>query len=195
MIKKKKMLFDIISSMSNRLFWLLAVFVVLATFSLFVVKTKATAAEGCVTAQCHPKLLKAKNIHPIAESCDNCHQSLSGPHPQKDKKTFKLIQDPPELCATCHQPFGKKPQVHSPVKNGMCTSCHNPHASDEPKLLTQPVKDLCLTCHPDKVDFKYVHGPTSAGDCTTCHAPHESDNKALVMKEGAELCLTSHFYI
>ncbi len=83
--------------MLNRRLWLTAVFVVLATLSLFVLKTKTAAAEGCVTAQCHSTLLKAKNVHPVAESCDSCHQALQGPHPQKNVKTFKLIQAPPEL--------------------------------------------------------------------------------------------------
>lgn len=179
--------------MFYRCHWLFCFFaVVLSAFSLLVFGTKAAAEDGCITGQCHATLLKAKNVHPIAESCDNCHQSLTKPHPQKGKKTFKLNQDPPELCTTCHPPFGKKPRVHSPVKDGMCTTCHNPHSSDEPKLLAQPVKDLCLNCHPDKVSFPNVHGPTAAGDCTACHNPHESANKALVLQDGTELCLTCH---
>ena len=56
--------------------------------------------------------------------------------------------------------------VHPPVKDGMCTTCHNPHDSAEPKLLTQPVKDLCTSCHPDKIDYKFAHGPAATGDCT-----------------------------
>ena len=179
--------------MLNRKLWLTAVFAVLATLGLFVLKAETAAAEGCVTAQCHPTLLKAKNVHPVAESCDSCHQSLKGPHPQKNVKTFKLVQAPPELCAMCHSPFGKKPQVHAPVKNGMCTTCHDPHSSDLPKLLVRPMRDLCLSCHPDKVEAPFLHGPTSAGDCTACHSPHESENKALVLKDGPELCLPCHF--
>jgi predicted CXXCH cytochrome family protein len=179
--------------MVNRRLWITAVCAVLATLSFFVLETKIAAAQGCVTTQCHSTLLKAKNIHPVAESCDSCHQAQPGPHPQKNMKTFKLIQPTPDLCAMCHPAFGKKPRVHSPVKNGLCTTCHDPHASDVPKLLVRPMRDLCLSCHPDKVDFPYVHGPTSAGDCTTCHNPHESDNKAMVIKEGPELCITCHF--
>jgi len=179
--------------MANRRLWLISVLVVLAALGLFVLKAKTAAAEGCVTAQCHATLLKAKNVHPVAESCDSCHQAQSTPHPQKNVKTFKLIQQPPELCAMCHPPFGKKPHMHSPVKNGMCTTCHDPHASDVSKLLVRPMRDLCLSCHPDKVDFPFLHGPTSAGDCTACHNPHESDNKSLVIKEGPDLCLTCHF--
>ncbi|MFZ2198482.1 MAG: cytochrome c3 family protein [Thermodesulfovibrionales bacterium] len=179
--------------MLNRRPGLLAAILVLSWLVFFVPVTDAAAAESCITSQCHSVLLKAKNIHPIAESCDNCHQSVVTPHPQKGRRTFKLLQEPLGLCATCHPPIGQKPHVHTPVKSGMCTSCHNPHASDEPKLLVQPLKELCQTCHNEKMDFKYLHGPNAAGDCTNCHNPHESDNKALVIKDGPELCLTCHF--
>ncbi len=58
--------------------------------------------------------------------------------------------------------------VHPPVKDGMCTTCHNPHDSALPKLLQQPLKCLCTSCHPDKIGFKYAHGPASTGDCHVC---------------------------
>lgn len=175
--------------MRKRNLWLLTVLIVLTALSCFVLDTHSAAQEGCAT--CHAKMLKGKAVHPAAQSCESCHQSI-GPHPQQGKRGFKLVQDPPELCAMCHPPFGKKPNVHSPVKNGMCTSCHNPHSSDQPGLLTQPAKDLCLTCHADKTGFKQMHGPASTGDCTTCHTPHESDNKALALKDGVELCAACH---
>ena len=144
----------------------------------------ARAEATCTTAECHATLLKHKTVHPATDSCDSCHESIATPHPQKEKKTFKLTQEPPELCATCHEPFGKKKVVHPPVKEGMCTTCHDPHASDQPKLLAQPLKELCTGCHPSNPDYKFVHGPVSAGDCTACHTPHESDAKSLLVKPG-----------
>jgi predicted CXXCH cytochrome family protein len=150
-------------------------------------------AQGCVTSQCHPTVLRGKNVHPVAEPCETCHKAGETPHPQKGRKTFSLVQEQPALCATCHPPFGKKPQVHSPVKDGVCTTCHNPHSSDEPKLLGKPVKDLCLMCHPDKMKYNYLHGPTAAGNCTGCHNPHESGNKGLLVKDMSEVCITCHF--
>ena len=152
----------------------------------------AGAEEGCTSADCHAKLVKGSTVHPVAESCDSCHESVDTPHPQKGKKTFKLTQDPPDLCYTCHEKFGAKSVVHFPVQNGMCTTCHNPHSSNQPKLLVQPMKDLCGTCHADHVDFKFMHGPVSAGDCTACHTPHESNTKKLLLKEGPELCFGCH---
>jgi predicted CXXCH cytochrome family protein len=152
----------------------------------------AVAQDSCVSAQCHAKLLTGSTVHPIAETCESCHESVETPHPKKGTKTFKLTQDPPELCYTCHERFGEKKQVHFPVTGGMCTMCHNPHSSNEPKLLAQPMKDLCGTCHADHLDFKVLHGPVSAGSCTACHTPHESNNKALLVKEGEEMCFGCH---
>ncbi|MCL5023597.1 MAG: cytochrome C [Nitrospirae bacterium] len=179
--------------MRKRTFYLLALPLVLTVSGLFLFQTPAVSEEGCVTAQCHPTLLKGKDVHPAAQGgCDTCHESTAKPHPQPGKKTFKLVQEPPALCAMCHTPFGKKPNIHPPVKDGMCTTCHNPHSSDQQKLLAQPMKDLCLTCHSDKASFKYLHGPASAGDCTACHTPHESDNKRLLLKEQPDLCFGCH---
>jgi predicted CXXCH cytochrome family protein len=152
----------------------------------------AWAEETCATASCHAGLLKPKNVHAATESCGNCHESTATPHPQAGKKTFKLSSDAPALCNNCHDEFGKKKDVHPPVKDGMCTTCHDPHASNEPKLLAQPQKELCAMCHEDKSGAKVPHGPVAAGDCTACHVPHESDIKPLLVKEGDALCSGCH---
>jgi predicted CXXCH cytochrome family protein len=150
------------------------------------------AADGCVTTQCHTRLLKAKVLHPVAEACDSCHQASATPHPQKKGKTFTLVQKVPQLCEQCHPPFGSMKGVHPPVKDGACTTCHDPHASNEPKLLPQPMKELCLMCHPDILKYKNQHGPAATGDCTACHAPHEAKGKSLLLKEGEQLCFLCH---
>jgi predicted CXXCH cytochrome family protein len=152
----------------------------------------AEAQESCTTASCHGPLLKHKTIHAATDDCGSCHVTTSSPHPQKGKKTFKLSAAVPGLCVGCHDAPGTKKVVHPPVKEGMCTTCHNPHASDEPKLLAKPMRELCQSCHTELANLKEVHGPFSAGDCTACHAPHESDNKAFLVKEGEELCFGCH---
>ena len=152
----------------------------------------AAAQEGCASEKCHAKLLAGSTVHPVAENCDGCHESVDTPHPKKGQKTFKLTQDPPDLCYTCHEKFGDKSLVHFPVQSGMCTTCHNPHSSNQPKLLAQPLKDVCGACHADHVSFKVIHGPVSTGDCTACHTPHESNTKKLLLKEGEALCVGCH---
>ncbi len=175
-----------------------AVLVLLAAFfvTLPISNVKAAPAaapeQGCVTSKCHQDMLKSKNIHPAADPCETCHQSIMSPHPQKKTKTFKLSQEVPGLCYQCHATFGALKHVHPPVKDGMCTTCHNPHDSAEPKLLTQPMKSLCTSCHADKAEYKFAHGPVAAGDCTFCHNPHEANTARMLVKEGADLCFTCH---
>lgn len=157
-----------------------------------LVRTEAMGLEGCLSERCHAQLLSRTTVHAVAEPCEGCHESQTTPHPQKGKTTFRLTQDPPDLCYTCHEPFAGKGRVHSPVEGGMCTTCHNPHASNEPKLLEQPMKSLCGSCHADHVDFKLPHGPVSVGDCAACHASHVSEKRALLVRDGDELCTGCH---
>jgi len=159
---------------------------------LVFVSAISSAQNTCVTAQCHATILTAKNIHPATESCESCHEALSEQHPQKGVKTFKTNENLTEVCATCHESVSSKKVVHPPVHEGSCTTCHDPHASEQAKLLVQPAQELCLTCHGDHTDFKVVHGPAAAGECLSCHNPHESDQPALLTQAQPELCLGCH---
>lgn len=149
----------------------------------------ALAQQDC--ASCHSAQVKFANLHAAAEDCTSCHEASATPHPQKGKKTFKLAQEVPALCLSCHDAFTKE-FVHPPAKEGSCTTCHDPHGSDQARLLIAVPKELCASCHSDKAEFKYPHGPVSAGDCLVCHEPHESGTKALLKKPGDALCASCH---
>lgn len=149
------------------------------------------AAQDCTAAGCHESLLQKKDVHPATDSCDTCHESTGGQHPQKGQKTFRLAAQPAELCANCHDAFGTMKDVHPPVADGECTTCHDPHASDQPKLLTAPVGELCASCH-DVATAKLPHGPVASGDCTACHTPHESNDEPLLAKSGDQVCFQCH---
>lgn len=159
----------------------------------FLVPSGGAAAEpGCATAQCHASLLRAATVHEPTESCENCHEAIASPHPQPGKTTFQLTQQVPELCWNCHDAFGKKKDVHPPVQEGACTTCHSPHATNQAKLLLESQKELCADCHSEGADARFPHGPAAAGECTSCHSPHESDVKPLLAKTGDELCFGCH---
>ena len=77
----------------------------------------------------------------------------------------------------------KKPAVHSPFIDGDCSTCHVPHASKEPRLLSQPAKELCANCHtPADEALKKAHFGVSefSGSCLACHDPHGSDHPKLI---------------
>jgi DmsE family decaheme c-type cytochrome len=102
-----------------------------------------------------------------------------------------------KICLTCHVNFQdvlKRPFVHTPVKAGECSSCHNPHASSQGKMLAETVNRICFTCHADIVPDKArsTHKVVLEGNCTKCHDPHSSANKFNLLTAGNELCFGCH---
>jgi predicted CXXCH cytochrome family protein len=115
------------------------------------------------------------NFHPPYQSkdCDDCHESSFG---------NELIEQPPELCYTCHDDFQTEFAVlHGPVASGYCTQCHNPHFSKNPSLLIKKGQDICLSCHEKKDVLKNdVHLEIEDTNCTDCHNPHGGEDRFLI---------------
>ncbi|MBJ6751536.1 cytochrome c3 family protein [Geomonas anaerohicana] len=156
----------------------------------------AAAAENCLSVACHAKVGAYKHPHaPVKGDCLSCHVQKAKEHPLPKAKSFELAAKGSALCATCHDGIGKKKIVHPPVKEGECTSCHNPHGGNGKFLMEadEDRKELCFGCH-DTAPFKkpHVHGPVAEGACTACHDPHDSSQKALLKGDVKELCLKCH---
>lgn len=141
--------------------------------------------------ECHKSKKTGKVVHPAVEmGCSLCHLS---PH-KEEKPELSLTSDMPGLCYQCHDRAGfQKTSVHAPVAGGMCASCHNPHASDNKKLLSGNIPEICYACH-DKGAFtkSTQHSPVAQGQCAFCHNPHSSDNPANLQYPPGELCLMCH---
>lgn len=102
-----------------------------------------------------------------------------------------------KLCINCHTAFQEKmqkPYVHTPLKKGECTGCHNPHATDHGKLLSAGTESICASCHKSIIpsNAKSTHKVVADGQCVKCHDPHSSANKNGLLKSGNELCFTCH---
>lgn len=102
-----------------------------------------------------------------------------------------------KLCLDCHDNFKEKLKsqfVHTPVKEGECSECHNPHTSSHGKLLAEDANKVCYKCHeaviPEKA--RSSHKVVAEGNCVKCHDPHASNNKFVLLKAGNELCFTCH---
>lgn len=55
----------------------------------------------------------------------------------------------PRVCLRCHEDFNKtlsSKSVHTPLKSGKCSQCHNPHASAYADQLLEPQRQLCVQC-------------------------------------------------
>ncbi len=102
-----------------------------------------------------------------------------------------------KICLNCHVDFQEKlknPYVHTPVKTGECSGCHNPHSSYQGKLLAADSGKICYQCHAMMVSEKArsTHKVVVEGNCVKCHDPHAANNKFNLIKTGNELCFECH---
>ena len=102
-----------------------------------------------------------------------------------------------KLCIGCHATFQDKmtkPFVHTPLKNGECNGCHNPHTSKHGKMLAAANKEICMSCHADIVPAgaKSTHKVVAEGECMKCHDPHSAANKSNLTAAGNQLCFGCH---
>jgi predicted CXXCH cytochrome family protein len=116
-------------------------------------------------------------------------------------------------CRECHPPVLVQ-HPHFPYASGMCTRCHDPHASRDRRLLRAKVNDVCLDCHlqskarhasryvptidltdDHRMGHPYARHPVSGSrdpvsgeemSCISCHLPH-GGNKLHQLKMGAEI--------
>ncbi len=124
--------------------------------------------------------------------CDSCHSDVS-----PDPVSLRAPQI--ELCYRCHSDMKKEVNSHSnihfPVEDGRCSSCHAPHASKYEHLVLATGKELCANCHPDlmkKLEAEYVHKPAAQGDCINCHKPHSAEEEALLVSDSMAVCESCH---
>ncbi len=169
-------------------------FAILSCFSF-------ASAETCLTTDCHADLAQFKYSHsPVAEEdCSSCHEQVQEQHPVEKGSSFELVETGAKLCYQCHDAMGRKLTIHSPVQDGDCIDCHNPHGSDAGPFLL-PVEhdltELCVNCHDsDAFTHDVVHGPAASGACTQCHNPHESNFPKLLNKSMEKTCTGCHVEI
>jgi predicted CXXCH cytochrome family protein len=91
---------------------------------------------------------------------------------------------------------------HPPARED-CGSCHQPHRSDQPRLLGDKAQALCAGCHdPSDAALKKAHLRADLGklDCLTCHSPHGEGQKKLLARnvhppvlDGCDSCHEGRF--
>lgn len=130
-------------------------------------------------------------------TCTTCHSV----HAFKSETSQLKTETIQETCQQCHRNEVNKVHrsSHMPVGdlNGNkmeCTSCHNPHGSDNVKMLKvgSSVNELCVSCHTEKRGpFLWDHAPVRE-NCTTCHDPHGSNNERMLTAKLPMLCQRCH---
>lgn len=114
---------------------------------------------------CHPEKGEPKATpHPALEI--GCTAVCHDPHASDNRS--RLRAPIVELCTTCHvyyddgthvvravnglgHPIGLKPHPHKEGRLVECSSCHNPHGSDNPRMWYFATErlELCAECHPE----------------------------------------------
>ncbi|NOZ75866.1 MAG: hypothetical protein GXO90_10940 [FCB group bacterium] len=170
---------------------------------------------GC-HSEIEEKNSKGKSHHQaldMDDSCLNCHL----PHGSQFEKNLR--EEPFDLCMTCHNKpmklgkttipnmksfLKKNPDWHGPIREKNCAGCHDPHGTDNIRLLKfyYPEKfyskfnidqyQLCFQCHPSEnvldqntiklTNFRdgdrnlhYLHVNREKGrTCRACHQTHAS---------------------
>jgi len=124
----------------------------------------AAHAAGCGGSEGVPRS-ESVVLHAHPGDCRQCHGDLPPGGPRSPP--------PPKTCAApaCHRILDPSPRlVHGPVAAGDCLTCHLPHSSLAPHLVSAPAPRLCAGCHDRLYTCPAASAPDS--DCTTCHEPH-----------------------
>lgn len=165
-----------------------------------------TVVQEQICYPCHRhKFDDAVSLHQPAAvqwRCLQCHQAKASPSPWDAGQPIKFaIEDPDTvapLCYRCHQKFEAKIKgyeyQHGPIGMGACTMCHNPHASNFPRLLQNQESTLCVNCHEmqEVLQQPVIHQVIKDKGCTVCHSPHGSGYPLQLPKTGNDLCYVCH---
>jgi len=134
------------------------------------------APQPTLCFQCHNDAKPQFDMtfhHPVNEGvvkCSDCHDV----HGTFNNSNLRSTADQNMICTKCHTEVrGPFVYEHAPVKAEGCLACHNPHGSQNARMLNMPsINTLCNQCH-SRVANGVVHGQGAGSDelepCTTCH--------------------------
>lgn len=145
-----------------------------------------TQVKEQVCYSCHQhKFDGMKRLHKPAAvqwRCLECHQAEAQPNKSNPDQPLRFTVagegDIAQLCYRCHKKVEEQindyPFLHGPIGMGGCNLCHNPHASNWPKILQNNLTTLCINCHEFKEEIKkpVIHQVIKTKGCTPCHHPH-----------------------
>lgn len=163
------------------------------------------APEPQLCASCHATQVAEFRNKPYAHrigrggfGCTSCHE----PHGRPGEESIRRTNMGEQACIACHSnvrgpfvfPHGASAFTNNPGvgSNGQCQSCHQPHGSNNPKMLKRAtVAQLCIECHSNLGEPTLGSQPPSFHNlnlpryqnCTTCHvAVHGSNRSPALLK-------------
>ena len=180
--------------MNNILIYTILVFVVFINMTSSI-RSPGEPVRRADCKECHSDIMAGEYVHPVAvDGCSLCHVSTGEEHPDTDVTGFKLTADYPQICYGCHDDKNSNENVHYPVQDGLCSTCHSPHSSSNASLILSDFSEnSCMDCHVmDTESKKSKHDPAGSASCTKCHDPHQSDYPRMIRANVNDLCLDCH---
>src|SRR5262252_8654501 len=141
---------------------------------------------SAVCTSCHNRSTHALwkgSVHDARNlSCISCH-SVHSPKSEYAQLKADTITD---TCVTCHKTEVAKLQRfgHMPVREG-CSTCHDPHGSNNERMLVAKLPMLCQRCHIgtrhpstiyDGVQLTARSNRLIGRGCVNCHAQIHGSN-------------------
>ena len=111
---------------------------------------------------------------------------------QAPKPTGPLPKDASCVTAECHASLIHAAQIHRPIAEKSCDSCHADDIGGHRYPLKRGKTETCTFCHAVSGTAEHQHAPLADG-CTSCHEPHVSPTKFLLKADNVEqLCMKCH---
>jgi predicted CXXCH cytochrome family protein len=168
--------------------------------------TTAEAGKRRVVEKPKKKKIPVMYIHgpKAAGECFHCHNTDStqsfrtvkrgtGMPKLTDITPGRLTTSKQELCIQCHATksaelmFTDNLWVHGPLADGLCTACHDYHATKFPYMLFSDSSIvLCTQCH-EKGYITQIEEHIKEEECISCHNPHMGANRLLLKKDYDEV--------
>ncbi len=148
---------------------------------------KAQPNDLCFSCHVQARAQFSKPFHhrvkENAVRCIDCHQ----PHSGIDRRQLRAQITGENACTRCHrEKEGPFVFEHAVLKIRDCQACHEPHGSNNPKMLIRStVRSLCLECHSNTPNVLVSQPPAFHNvrlpryqNCTTCHVMIHGSNSS-----------------
>lgn len=133
---------------------------------------------------------------PSSVLCRDCHNKLPLAGEVTKISQKKVVEEKELFYITSKKVNGGSDDVyvHGAVKTGRCSVCHDPHQTDNPRMLKfSETAKLCFQCHSDDLTGRNsIHPPAGDGTCDACHSPHGSRVQFNLLEEVPQLCYNCH---
>jgi predicted CXXCH cytochrome family protein len=112
--------------------------------------------------------------------------------PPAPKPTAALPKGASCVTAECHAKFTHASQIHRPIAEKACDSCHGDDVGGHRYPLKRGKTETCAFCHSVAGTATHQHAPLKDG-CASCHDPHVAQTKFLLKADNVEqLCVSCH---